>query len=128
MNKFANFLSIAFLGLASVTLMGLEIKPLGWTFLAIGAIATFLWCQKTFKKDILLIYLSLAFLGLAHISTSLNDAVAIPFGIFLFLAVAGPYAISHFLYKDSSVKFSFHHGRNWYKTEVLYILAAIVVA
>jgi membrane protease YdiL (CAAX protease family) len=48
-------------------------------------------------------------------------------GIFLFLAVAIPYYISNYVYKNGLIHYRFHHGRNWYKTEILYIGALVVV-
>lgn len=131
MIKPAKLLSLVFLSLAGIFLVALQMKPVGLTLLVLGAIPTILWTQKAFKKDILLLYLSFAIIGIAPISTSLEDANAVPMGLGLILAIILPYLISHYVYKDGSVQFSFHHGRNWYKREIFYIfftMAAVYVA
>lgn len=49
-------------------------------------------------------------------------------GIPLVLAIALPFIITRYLYKEKTIRFPFHHGRNWYKSEILYILITATIA
>lgn len=118
---FARYLSIALLLLAAVTLIAFQIKPLGWIFLLISALSLCL-TDKKYARDVLLLHISLAILGLTPITTDISYShIAIMTGM-LILAVAIPYVVSRYIYKDHHVRFPFHHGRSWYKSEILYIV------
>lgn len=127
MKKWFEYLNIVWLCISTVTLIGLQMKTEGWILLAIGLLGLFL-CRKQFVKDLFLIYTSIGILGLTAISTDISLRHMFGMGVALSLAVGIPYFISRFIYKDYLVRFQFHHGRSWYKTEIAYIAVTAIVA
>src|SRR5256885_4616178 len=102
-------------------------KMLGWILLCTGLVVL-LFCSKQLRKDLFLIYISLALLGITPITTDISYFHIFQMGSTLSLAIAIPYLVSRFIYKDYHVRFKFHHGRSWYKTEILYIVFTAVIA
>lgn len=101
-------------------------KLLGFSLLILGLILL-LVCRRQFAKEILLIYISLILLGITAINTDISYSHMFAMGMTLLVAVALPYFISRFIYKDNLVRFKFHHGRTWYKTEIAYIFLTAIV-
>jgi membrane protease YdiL (CAAX protease family) len=127
MKKVFETLAIILLIVTAITLIALQTKPLGFYILAIGAITT-LFSNTKFRKDILLIYVSLAILGVTPITTDISIVHMFQMGTALILAVAIPYIVSRFVYKDYNVRFPWHHGRSWYKSEIWYIIITATIA
>ena len=109
-----------------VLLIALQLT-LGWMMFGIG-IALLVLCSSHFRRDIALIYISLGLLGITRIDTTVTYSHMAEMGLTLLLAVAIPYCISRFIYKDYLVRFRWHHGRNWYKKEIFYIIFTLAVS
>lgn len=127
MKKIFETIAILLLIVTAITLIALQMKPLGFYILGLGVITTLLGNTK-FRKDIVLIYISLAILGITPITTDISIQHMIQMGIALILAVAIPYTISRFVYKEHTVRFPWHHGRRWYKSEIWYIVITATIA
>lgn len=127
MKKWWEHLNIVLLCLSTVILIGQQIKPEGWILLLLSSL-TLLLCSKQFAKDLLLIYIAIAILGVTPINTNISIPHMLKMGLTLTLAVAIPYLVSRFVYRDYLVRFQFHHGRNWYKLEIAYIGLTVVVS
>jgi membrane protease YdiL (CAAX protease family) len=127
MNRLPHLFTALLLGFCAIALIGLQLKFLGWMFYGIGLISL-LFGTKQFKKDLLLVYISLGILGFTPITTSIDFMHILQMGSLLSLAVAIPYLVSRFIYKDYLVRFKFHHGRSWYKAEIGYIIFTAIVA
>lgn len=122
-----NFIALALLCISTVFLIGLQVKLLGWSILVIGVLSLF-FSTKQFRKDVLLLYISIAILGVTRISTDISYSHFFSMGLPLTLAVAIPYIVSRFIYRDHLVRFKFHHGRKWMRAEIAYILVTIIIA
>jgi hypothetical protein len=120
-------MSILLLCLSAVFLVALQMHLIGWLMLLVGLL-TLPFCPGHFAKDILLIYVSMAILGLTPISTNISLTHIVFMGAALGVVVSFPYLTSRFIYKDYLVRFKFHHGRGWYKTEILHILFTALIA
>lgn len=120
-------LNILLLCISTVILIGLQIKPEGWILLLLSSL-TLLLCSKQFAKDLLLIYIAIAILGVTPINTDISIPHMLQMGLTLTLAVAIPYLVSRYIYKDYLIRFKFHHGRNWYKLEIAYIGLTVLVS
>jgi membrane protease YdiL (CAAX protease family) len=127
MHERFKILSIILLALTGVVLIGLQMKPLGFLLLGFGFLSL-IFCEKKFRRDIALLYLSLAILGLTPISTLITPLHVVQMGIPLTLVVIIPYIISRYMYKNYLVRFQWHHGRKWTKKEILYIFIAAFLA
>jgi hypothetical protein len=126
MRLLINYGSISFLCGSAIILIALQLHVIGWILLSIG-LALLPFCQKHFAKDLLLLYISIALLGVTPISTDISNMHILIMSTTLGMAVLLPYLVSRFVYKDYLVRFKFHHGRCWYKTEIFYILFTTVV-
>lgn len=120
MRKYIEYSSIILLDIAAIVLIALQMKLVGWLLLGAGAFLL-LFCSKAFRKNLFLLYISLGLLGVTPITTDISYFHMVEMGLLLSLAIAIPYCISRFAYKEHAVRFKFHHGRKWYKSEILYI-------
>lgn len=127
MQKTIEYIEILLLDISAVILIGLQMKLVGYGLLIIGMVLLLL-CSRQFKKDIALIYICLAILGLTPITTDISYTHILQMGIPLFLVVMLPYFVSKYVYKDHLVRFTFHHGRGWYKTEIGYVFFTAIVS
>jgi hypothetical protein len=127
MRIYLNFLILFLLLIASILLIPLEMKLLGWILLGV-TIVLLLFCEKKFKRDMLLVILALGLLGITSINTDLGFSHMLEISVTLFLTVALPYFITRRWYKEDTIRFPFHHGRNWYRSEILYIVITAVLA
>ncbi len=125
--KYIRAANIALLLAAAVVLIALQIKAAGWILLGLSA-ATLLLTDKKYAKDLLLVNISLAIIGLTPITTDISYSHFAVMGTTLTASILVPYLVSRFIYKDYQIKFPFHHGRKWYKSEVAYIAFAGVMA
>ena len=127
MKKWFEGASIVLLCLSAVVLIALQLKVYGWAILIVG-FASLFFCRKDFAKSLGLVYIALAILGITHINTDISYGHMVEMGLTLMLAIAVPYVISRYIYKDYLIRFKFHHGRKWYRKEIFYILLTAAVA
>lgn len=127
MNKQPEYLSLILLDLTGLVLIALQFKVAGWLLFIAGLLSLNL-CNKQFRRYMFLLYICLGILGITEINTDISVRHMLQMGTFLILAIAIPYYISKNVYKDHLVRFQFHHGRNWYTSEILYVFASGIVA
>jgi membrane protease YdiL (CAAX protease family) len=120
MKRFFETLSLILLPLSSILLIGLQFKLIGFVLLFLGIFSLF-FCSKTFRKDLLLVYISLGILGMTPISTDISASHSIFMAILLTLVLLFPYLISRYIYKDHLVRFHFRKKEKWTKVEISYI-------
>lgn len=121
------WISLILLCLTGIFLVGLQIKPEGWIVCLLG-LCVLGWCKRDFAKHIALIYLSLGLLAITPITTDISYWHMLEMSLTLGLAVAIPYMVSRYVFKDNVVHFKWHHGRKWLNKEILYIGFTAVVA
>jgi membrane protease YdiL (CAAX protease family) len=127
MQQFFKAFCTILIALTALILIGWQMKLLGFVLLGLG-LFSLLFCDKQFRKDIFLVYFCLGLLGITPISTVINFTHVIQMGIPLVLVVFIPYIVSKYVYKDHLVRFNWHHGRSWYKKEIIYILVTCFLA
>ena len=125
--RLPEYCSLFTLCISAVILIALQLYPWGWILLLTGFLSLF-FCNRDFAKHFLLLFISLAILGITPITTDISYPHMIGMGITLTLAFILPYLVSHFVYKENLIQFQWHHGRNWYKTEILYIVLTAVIS
>lgn len=121
------YLPVILLCLGSVALVGLQNRPVGLAVLAAGLVSLVL-LPKIFARNLALLYGAIALLGFTPINTDTGNVHLLLMGIPLVLTVAVPYILSRYTYGDRLVRFPFHHGRRWFRSELAYILVSAVVA
>lgn len=127
MKRCFRYLNIFILCGATISLIGLQQHEIGW-FLLLVSILSLIWCDKNYAKDLLLVNIAIAVLGITPITTDIGYSHMAIMSLALTAAVALPFLISRYIYKNHKVNFKFHHGRKWYRREVLYVLAAGAIA
>ena len=127
MHKVTHYLSLILLIVAAYIVIALQIKALGWVMLLVGAGITLTLCAKTFRKEIILLYIAIGCLSFATISTAVTLPNLFSMGIPLAFAVIIPYVIGKYFYKNPIVQFNFTHERKWQKKEIGYILFTALV-
>ena len=120
-------LALVLIPAAALFILATPLKTLGWGLYGLGFLATLLG-KDDFRKHISLIYLSLGLLGQIPITTEINNENFFRMGTVLGVALALPYLVSRFIYKERVVRFSFSHGRRWLRREFLYIGVTAFIA
>lgn len=117
----ARYINVILFLAAAVVLIAFQMKFPGWMLLFASAMSLYSTDQAYFR-DMALLHISLAILGLTPISTDISYGHMAVMAAMLLLAVAIPYIVSRYVYKDYRIRFPFHHGRGWYKSEIFYIV------
>jgi len=118
---------LALLALSGFLLIGLQWMPWAWLFLC-GFFISALFMEKSFRQHLLLLGAALTILGVTQITTDISWSHMASMGALLILAVTVPYFVSRFVLKKRLVTFPFHHGRKWFRSEVIYVVFTIVLA
>ena len=105
-------LSITSLVLTGIFLIGLQYKPEGWILLICG-ILSLIWAGRAFAKDMILIYISVALLGITPITTDTSVSHMLLMGVTLSLALALPYVIMRYIYLSDTIGFGVFLSRRW---------------
>ena len=125
MNIFS-YISLVILSLTGVFLIGLQ-ESWAWALWGIGVLAL-LGTSLEFKKNIALIYLALAILGLADIGTDTSTKHFILLGIPMIGAIAVPYWISRYVYKDHAIDFKGLKKKNHERKYTLILIGVTLLS
>jgi membrane protease YdiL (CAAX protease family) len=117
------FVFIAGFSLVKIALL----QKIGWIFLGLAVVSLF-FTQKRFKLDMGLILISMFLLGITPISTDVSILHMLAMGIPIALAIILPYRLSIKLHGDDHIRIPFRHQRNWKTFEIVYFVAAIILA
>lgn len=120
--------TISLLGLMAGTVAAIPFQQqlLGYSLLAIGAISL-LGAGRAFARHIILLFISISIIALAPISTSIDLMHILQMGGLLGLAVAIPYCIVRFIYKESVIRFPASR-HTWTRGHIAYLLLALVLS
>ncbi len=134
-------LNVGFLCAAGVMIIGLhrfmlepDAAPIwsvihwaGWAVWGLGVLSL-LATAPDFKRNMGLVYVALALLGITPITTDVSYGHILSMGTTLGLAVAIPYGLSRWGFKDHIIRFKFHHGRRWTRMEIFWVVFAVVLS
>lgn len=121
MKSWFEYGNVFLLCVSAIVLIPLQMHLAGYPVFLLGLL-TLPFCRRHFAKDLLLLYVSILILSFTPISTDISTVHIFTMGFGLGAAVLVPYSVSRFVYKDYLVRFKFHHGRSWYKSEFFYII------
>ena len=120
--------SILLLVGTGVILIGLQERPLGWAAFGLGVLSLSL-PERRPAKELLLLYVLLAILGVTPIGTELSGAHMATMGASLVAAIAVPTVLGRkWLGGVSIVRFPWRMGRRWKARERGYITLTIFLA
>lgn len=126
--RLSESITLVTLAIASVILVGLEQKTVGWAIYGLGFILNMSLNRGSFRRHIGLVYMSLGLLGMIPITTSTTNGNFMLMGSVLGAALVLPYLMTRYVFKDGVIRFRWHHGRRWFRSEVLYVLGTAIGA
>ena len=105
--------------LAAVAFFVVRVNPIGWALIAAGLVLAWVLRDEDGERDLSLLRdLSLISIGILIVSVmplaaELDNAAMIRFSLVLGGAVAVPYVISRWVYRDHAIRFPWRGGGRW---------------
>src|SRR5687768_16513909 len=121
------YFNVVLLCVATIILVALENKAVGFTLLSFGFTSLF-FTTKEFRKTIGLVYFCIALLGISPINTETDIDHVIKLGVPLASVILVPYLVTKYIYKANIINFSLRLRRKWSKREVVYFAVTILAA
>ena len=82
---------------------------------------------KSLFRDLLLLAIGLVIISAVPITTDISFSHMAVMGTAMILAVAVPYLLSRFVFRDHAIRFPVLTGQKWNRTERWYLLAVVVI-
>ncbi|MTE23068.1 CPBP family intramembrane glutamic endopeptidase [Microbacterium sp. ZXX196] len=124
---------------AAVALLPFENRPVGYALLVAGvALAVVLGRAgvvaaaprgegSSLARDLALVALGLVIASSIPLEAQLDDASIARFGVALGAAVAAPYAVSRFVFRDRAIRFPWRGGGSWRRWQWGWLAAVIAL-
>ncbi|HVT00753.1 MAG TPA: CPBP family glutamic-type intramembrane protease [Patescibacteria group bacterium] len=125
---YAKYISLFFICLSGVLLIGLQQHIAGWIAIVCGTALTWILNKRTAARELFLPFISISIMGVTPISTNISPEHIVAMGGALGLALILPFLISRFFYKEDKIKYNFHIPHKWKPIRYGYILFAFVLA
>ncbi len=104
------------LAASGVVIFGLEARPAGYGLLA-ASLAVAAVLHRPALRDLCLIAGGLVVMSLQPVTTDISWSHMLTMGTAMVVAVAGPYAVSRFVFGDHAIRFPVATGRRWTRFE-----------
>jgi hypothetical protein len=111
----------ALVSVAGFVIFGLEQHSAGLAILALG-VALGLVVDRPLGKDLALVGVGLAIMSAVPITTDVSNEHILTMGTAMVLAVAVPYLVSRFAYRDHAIRFPIRTGERWTRLEKVYLV------
>ncbi|AWB89091.1 CPBP family intramembrane glutamic endopeptidase [Salinibacterium hongtaonis] len=118
-------LPAAFISLSAFLLFGVQ-TPFGYAALAAGLIVGFVVDRELFKH-LALIAAGLLIISLVPLNADLSIGHMVAMGAALALAVAVPWLVSRYVYRERIIRFPMFTGESWSLTARLYLVGVVVL-
>jgi hypothetical protein len=115
----------ALVALAGFLLFGLEQDVAGYGLLAV-ALAVAALVSRPLLRDLSLIVVGLVLMSAVPVNTEISDEHMLSMGTAMVLAIAIPYGVSRFVYRDRAIRFPWRTGR-WTRFEKIWLAAVVVI-
>ncbi|UOE44700.1 CPBP family intramembrane glutamic endopeptidase [Agromyces larvae] len=111
---------------AAVALFGFMVPWAGYAMLAAGLVAAWA-CDRSGRTerlapDLLLIAIGQVIISTMPLAADISWPAMVRFTVVLGSAVAVPYLVSRFVYRDRVIRFPWRTGRRWNRTQWLYLV------
>ncbi|MBT2594834.1 type II CAAX prenyl endopeptidase Rce1 family protein [Arthrobacter sp. ISL-72] len=116
----------ALVSLSGFVLFVLEQGMAGYGALALALVLAAI-IDRALLRDLALIASGLVAISLVPITTDISTEHMLVMGTAMILAVAIPYSVSRFVFKDHAVRFPVMTGHPWTRTEKWYLAAVVVM-
>jgi hypothetical protein len=112
----------ALVSLGGFLVFGLELREAGYAVLAV-AVALGLVVHRALGRDLALVVVGLVIMSAVPITTDVSNEHMVTMGTAMVLAVAVPYGVSRYVYRDHAVRFPVRTGEPWTRLEKSYLVA-----
>ena len=105
---------------------------LGWTLLAAGLVTAW-WADRrhggeaSLLRDLSLISAGMLIVSAIPLAAELDNAAMVRFTLALGGAVAVPYLVSRFVYRDRAIRFPWRGGGRWTRFQWVWLVAVLVL-
>ncbi|MDQ1204154.1 membrane protease YdiL (CAAX protease family) [Microbacterium sp. SORGH_AS 862] len=105
---------------------------LGWSMLAAGLVTAW-WADRgqpgdtSLLRDLSLISAGMLIVSAIPLAAELDNAAMVRFTIALGAAVAVPYVVSRFVYRDRAIRFPWRGGGRWSRFQWMWLVAVLVL-
>lgn len=118
-------LSAALVSASAVPLFGLQERPAGYAVLVVGLVVAAV-VDRALLRHLLLVAAGLVIISSMSLEADLSDAGMLRFTVTLTAAVAVPYAISRWVYREDVITFPIGTGNRWSRFEFGYLALVVV--
>ncbi|AMB58990.1 CPBP family glutamic-type intramembrane protease [Microterricola viridarii] len=112
---------------AAVLLFGVQIIPVGYAMLLAG-VASAWFIDRALFRDLLLIALGQLIISTISLEANIDYPNMVLFTVVLGSAVAVPYLVQRFIYKERVIRFPWRGSGRWTRAQWIYIGAVVVMA
>lgn len=119
-------LPILILSLSGFTIFAAEQTLLGYLLILL-ALTIALFITKTFFRDTSLVAIGIVMVSLVPITTDISYSHMVAMAIAMTAAIAVPYLLSRYVYKDHTIRFSFGWHEPWNKIKWIYLALVAIV-
>ncbi|GGD34305.1 hypothetical protein GCM10010915_13370 [Microbacterium faecale] len=126
----AAFLPALAVCLAAPAFFVLEITWVGWILSAVGLAGAWLADRHTrsgLLRDLALIVVGMLIVSAIPLAAELDNAAMVRFTIALGGAVAVPYLLSRFVFRDHAIRFPWRTGERWRPAQWVWLAAVLVL-
>jgi membrane protease YdiL (CAAX protease family) len=118
-------LAAALVSVSAIPLFGLQERLVGYAVLLAGLVVATV-VDRALLRHLLAIAAGLVVISTMSLEADLSDAAMIRFAVTLTAAVALPYAISRWVYREDVIRFPVRVGNRWSRFEFGYLALVVV--
>lgn len=122
----ARLLAAALVCGSAVLIFAVHVRPVGFLPLVLG-IALGLAVDRALGRDLALIGVGMGIISAISLKADLSDAGMVRFTVALSLAVLVPWALSHYAFRQRSIRFPVATGRRWSRWQWTYLAAVVAI-
>jgi membrane protease YdiL (CAAX protease family) len=122
----ARLLAAALVCGSAVLIFAVHVRPIGFLPLVLG-IALGLAVDRALGRDLALIGVGMGIISAISLKADLSDAGMARFTVALSLAVLVPWALSHHVFRQRSIRFPVATGRRWSRWQWAYLAAVVAI-
>ncbi len=106
---------------SGLLVFALELKPAGFVALAISVAAGFA-ASRSLGRDLVLVAAGVTVMGLVPVTTDISFEHMLVMGAGMTAAIAVPYLVSRFVYRDHAIRFPVATGQRWTRVEIVWVV------
>lgn len=122
----SRLVAAALVSVSAIALFGLQARLIGYVVIVAGLVVAVVVDRALFRH-LLLIAAGMVVISTMSLAADLSNAAMVRFAITLTAAVALPYAVSRWIYREDVIRFPVGTGNRWSRFEWGY-LALVVIA